>query len=205
MTLDVNLQNKRKREALGEVTNNKNKGIGKGIQKDGSTAKPHVLIATKPARPTIKAPPRKTRATSVIPPKETENQDGQDLELDEDAMIVDEPAAEAAPDPTLHRVTRGPTTRASTAHASAPTVRRLTKDSNDIAEVEKEQVEDGDTQRAFKRCRTSSEADVEAVVETQAEVDTLPEKDRVVSKRELEVDAPVLHTHEEAGDEEVTG
>jgi G2/mitotic-specific cyclin 2 len=205
-TLDANLQHKRKREALGEVTNNnKNKGIGKGIQKDGNTAKPHVLIATRPVRPTIKAPPRKIRAASAIPPKESDNQDEQGLELDEDAMIVDEPAAGPAPHPTLHRVTRRVTTRASTAHASAPTARRLTKNSNADDDVDKEQVEDEDTQRAFKRRRTSSEADVEAVVETQAEVEASPEKDGVVSKHEPEADAPASPTNEEADDAAVTG
>lgn len=191
--LDANLQNKRKREALGEVTNNdKNKHPSKETSKDGK-AKPHVLITHKPVRPTIKAPVRKTRTTSVVSSKATENQeeeqhDGEDE--DENAMVVDEPIAEPAP--ALHRVTRRLATRASTTVVSAPATRRLTKNSNGNvvppvgdAIVEKEQVEDEDAHRAFKRRRTSSEADVEAVVDAQLDVE--PEEDDVVPTQKLEV------------------
>ena len=213
-TLDPNLQHKRKREALGEVTNNnKNKNPPKGTSKDGKTVKPHVLITTKPARPTIKAPARRARTTSVAAASEAENQEDQPQdggEDEEDAMIVDEPVAEPAP--ALHRVTRL-TKRTSTIAPSAPAAHRLTSSNGDVVkghsrtgttDAEKGKVED-DTHRAFKRRRTSSEADVEAVVETQAEIDASPVEDGAVSEQKREAHAPVSQMHEEGEDEELTG
>ena len=216
--LDANLQNKRKREALGEVTNNdKNKTAPKGVSKDGKIVKPHVLINSKPDRPTIKAPARKTRGGSVIPSKETEIQDDdgkdQEQEGDEDAMVVDEPVAEPVTVPTLHRVARRLTTRSSTTVTTVISERQVNK-ANDVGDLisgqshittvnaEKTQLDDEDIQRAYKRRRTSSEADVEAVVET-TEANESPAKD--VSKDVLRDDAPVPQTHEEEEEAEVIG
>lgn len=211
VAIDTNLQNKRKREALGEVTNkNKNKIVPKGISQDGKVVKPRLLINGKPDRPTIKAPARRTRGAPAAASKQAEvpeTGDEDEENVDEDAMIVDAPVA---PAPKLHRVSRRPLAGTSTAVVTTVSGRHVKKNSDaggdlvsELAQtVTADTEENDDVQRALKRRRTSSEADVEAAVETDAEADVEPGQDIALTKDKSTADVLSQQQHD---DDEVTG
>ena len=198
VVLDTNTQNKRKREALGEVTNNnKNKNPSKGLPKDGKIAKPHVLITTKSVRPTVKAPVRQTRASVAAAGKEIDIPE-EDYEegQDDNAMLVDEPV----PHVTQHQSGTLAATRHKrvTQHKKSGIVVAGHR-THAVAVDVHEQADDADAHRAFKKRRTSSEAGDEALVETEVEVQATLQNN-VVPQGGL-IDVAVLDEEEE----EVTG
>ena len=155
---DTNTQNKRKREALGEVTNNnKTKNLSKGVSKDGKIVKPQVLISTKSVRPTVKAPARKTRASAAAASKDVDiPEENHEEAQDDDLMLVDEPAPRVIQHKKIG--TEGVTRRIRVPQHKKGTVAAAT-----AVDVD-DPVDDADAHRAYKKRRTSSEAGDEALV-----------------------------------------
>ncbi|KAF8503014.1 A/B/D/E cyclin [Hysterangium stoloniferum] len=186
--LDANVQNKRKREALGEVTNNnKDKAQApKGISKEGKIVKPHVLVPPKATRQIVRGPLRKVRSTAITSTKEND--------INEDAMLIDEPP----PALTLHRVTRKLNARTTTTEEK---LTELVEDVDELGEEEGDYAEGAEP--AHKRRRTSSEGDVEAAVETELEVH--PDEETATAQPELEAFTLSVPDVDEEEEEEVTG
>ncbi|GJJ10520.1 hypothetical protein Clacol_004746 [Clathrus columnatus] len=194
-TLDVNTQHKRKREALGEVTNNnKNKAvIPRGVTDDGTIIKPQVVIQTKTTRTTAKVPVRKTRNGSVHSITSVTEKKAKANQHTEDAMAVDEAA------PTLYRVTRR--VASSVLENSSKTLITAPQIIEEPFE-EKDDNEPEVQERAFKKRRTSSdiEATVEPAEDPLADDEALP----TVTLDEAQSHSQPENAAEEDSEEEVT-
>lgn len=191
---DAITQHKRKREALGEVTNNsRNKNTAPKVPaKTSAHVKPEVVIPTRAVRPTAKAPPRKTRVDSVtsvttgIPDKKKK-----EVRRTESSTVVDEPG------PTLYRVARRivSATATTTVEAGArvkgsslpKAIQAEPEEPEDEDDAEPETEEEAEAEaeieeRVFKKRRTSSEGDVEAAVESIEDDQLDEERDFVTNE-----------------------